>query len=86
MREERLRVDRNREIVVLQWYSVDGHVTASDVRARLHTLMARLRGHGDGAASIVVHADAAHAGALGDFVRDAGPALAALVAQAGAPR
>jgi EpsI family protein len=86
VREEHLRVPGEREIVALQWYVVDGHVTASDLRARLYTLLAQLRGHGDRAASIVVHTDARSAAALDDFVRAAGPALSALVAGPGAVR
>ena len=86
VREERLRVAGELEIVALQWYVVDGQVTDSDVRARLYTLLAQLRGHGDRAASIVVHTDAGHAGALDDFVRAAGPVLSALAAPSGAAR
>jgi EpsI family protein len=40
----------------LHWYWIDGHVTASDVTAKLLQAWAKLRGRGDDAAAIVVFA------------------------------
>ena len=76
VREERLRVDGAREIVALQWYVVDGHATASDLRTKVYTAASRLRGAGDDGAAVVVYTDARSAGALDAFVTSAAPALA----------
>jgi exosortase A len=43
-------------LAVLHWYWIDGHVTASDVTAKLLQAWAKLRGRGDDAAAIVVFA------------------------------
>jgi exosortase A len=52
--EQRLRV--------WQWYWVDGELTASDIKAKLLTLKARLSGRGDDGASIVLYAPESSAG------------------------
>ena len=50
-----LRV-RGERIAARQWYWIDGAVTASPVRAKLLQVRARLLGHGDAGAIIVVQA------------------------------
>lgn len=45
-------------LVVWQWYWVNGHLTASDVKAKLHTAWTRLSGHGDDAAVVMLYAPA----------------------------
>lgn len=50
-----LRV-RGERFATRQWFWVDGHVTASAVRAKLLQVRARLLGHGDAGAIVVVEA------------------------------
>jgi len=43
-------------LVVWQWYWINGKLTSSDIEAKLHTALARLRGDGDDSAVIILHA------------------------------
>ena len=80
----------NERLVAWHWYWIDGRLTASDVWAKAYTALGRLTGRGDDAAVIVVYARKERAGeaeaALADFVRDAGPAIEAMLAETRARR
>ncbi|HTJ96308.1 MAG TPA: exosortase A [Rhodocyclaceae bacterium] len=45
-----------RRLAVWQWYWIDGHKTASDLKGKLYTTLAKLQGHGDDAAVIILFA------------------------------
>ena len=47
-----------RHLVVWRLYWIDGHLTGSDVRAKLAGAQARLLGRGDEGAALVLHTDA----------------------------
>ena len=72
-------------LVALQFYWIDGAVTASDVLAKASMAWSRLRGRGDDSAAIVLYSRAstiADAQAeLQAFVRDAWPSIATALTQ-----
>jgi exosortase A len=79
VRTSTLRGPVGQELLVWQWYWIDGRVTANDYWAKAYTALARLMGRGDDSAGIVIYtprerADIAER-ALGDFVRTAAPAI-----------
>ena len=57
---------------VWQWYWINGHLTSSDIEAKLYTAMNRLLGRGDDSAAIIVYApkdlSASSQTALNEFV------------------
>ena len=55
--------------LIWKWYWIDGHFTGNDYLARLYIMAARLRGHGDAAAAIVLSAP--QNGAITEAVFDA---------------
>lgn len=75
--EQRLRV--------WQWYWVDGQLTASDIKAKLLTLKARLTGRGDDGAIVILFVPEVEAGAgdatLGEFFPVLRDALAPVLAE-----
>jgi len=79
-----LRGAGGQRLVAWKWYWIDGRITASDYWAKGYTALSRLLGHGDDSAVIVVYASEDQPGeadaALEAFVRDAGPALDAMLA------
>ena len=44
-------------LTVWQWYWINGHLTSSDIEAKLYTAMNRLLGRGDDSAAIIVYAE-----------------------------
>ena len=74
--EQRLRV--------WQWYWVDGQLTASDIKAKLLTVLARIKGRGDDGAIIVLFAPEAQPGgadaALAGFAASVREPLATMLA------
>jgi len=81
---------RNERLVAWHFYWVDGKLTASDAVAKAYTALGRLTGRGDDGAVIVVYADKERPGeaeaSLADFIRDAGPAIEAMLADTRARR
>jgi EpsI family protein len=68
--------------VAWQWYWADGAATAGVHRARARVAWSRIRGRGDDAAVVVLHAPAGEAGgeaALEAFSRSAGAAITHLL-------
>ena len=49
---------RSNRIVAWQWYWVDGATTGSDIGAKIHQLLAQVRGRGDTAAWVAIYSDA----------------------------
>jgi EpsI family protein len=85
VRTEEMRGGPDERLVAWYWYWIDGRLTASDAWAKGYTALARLMGRGDDAAVVIVYArkerpEEAEA-ALSAFVRDAGPAIEAMLAQ-----
>jgi exosortase A len=88
VRTEEMRGGADERLVAWYWYWIDGRLTASDAWAKGYTALARLMGRGDDAAVVIVYArnrrpeeaEAALA-ALSAFVRDAGPAIEAMLVQ-----
>jgi EpsI family protein len=85
VRTEELRGGPDERLVAWYWYWIDGRLTASDVRAKAYTALARLTGRGDDAAVVIVYArkerpEEAEA-ALAAFLRDGGAALEAMLEQ-----
>ncbi|HWU83830.1 MAG TPA: EpsI family protein, partial [Rhodocyclaceae bacterium] len=75
-------------LLVWQWYWIDGELTASDVKAKLLGLKARLLGRGDDGAIVVVYAPVGELGgsqnadaALADFAPRLRDALAPILTQ-----
>ena len=62
-----------------QWYWISGHLTASDVLAKVYSTLARLVGEGDDSAVVILYADEDQPGgaeeAMRQFVADAGKAI-----------
>jgi len=79
VRTAELRNVDQRRLVAWQWYWVDGRLTASDYLAKIYTAWARLIGHGDDSAVIVLSIPTRAAGgeeaALETFVKSAGGAI-----------
>ena len=70
-----------------QWFWVDGHFTGSDVVAKLYTLRARLLGHGDDSATVILVTPVGDNAVAADdvlqaFVRDGSSAIASTLAAA----
>jgi EpsI family protein len=85
VRTSELRGAGGQELLVWQWYWIDGRLTASDYSAKAYTAISRLQGRGDDSAGIVVYTvktrnDTADA-TLDAFVRAAGPAIEAALRQ-----
>ena len=79
IRTSTLRGPGGQELLVWHWYWIDGRLTANDFRAKAYTALARLAGHGDDSAGVVIYtsrerADLAEKTLL-DFVRTAAPAI-----------
>lgn len=75
-------------LLVWQWYWIDGELTASDIKAKLLGLKARLLGRGDDGAIVVVYAPVGESGgsqnadaALADFAPRLRDALAPILTQ-----
>ena len=77
VRTAELRSADSTRLVVWQWYWIAGHLTASDYKAKIYTVLARLAGQGDDSAVVIVHADKEREGpaALEAFVWAAGPSI-----------
>ena len=77
-------------LVAWYWYWIDGRLTASDAWAKAYTALSRLMGRGDDSAVVIVYARKERPGeaeaALATFVRDAGPAIEAMLAETRARR
>lgn len=77
-------------LIVWYWYWIDGRLTGSDVWAKGYTALSRLMGRGDDSAVVIIYTrkerpDEAEA-VLGAFLRDAGPAIEAMLAETRARR
>jgi EpsI family protein len=85
IRTTELRGTAGQELLVWQWYWINGHVTANEYWARAHTLVSRLQHGGDDSAAVVIYARKDRDGdaerTLEAFVNNAGPALEALLLQ-----
>ena len=72
------------------WYWIDGRLTASDALAKAYTALARLLGRGDDSAVVIVYTTQGPPGeaeaTLDAFLRDAGPAIEAMLAETRARR
>jgi len=69
-------------LVVWHWYWINGHLTTSDIVAKLLTALSRLRGQGDDSAVIMLFAPAEGAApALAAFAEAAVPQILLLLAQ-----
>jgi exosortase A len=69
-------------LVVWQWYWINGHLTTSDIEAKLLTALSRLRGRGDDSATVMLFARADGAApSLTAFAEAAGPQIMQLLAQ-----
>ena len=81
VRTTTLRGSGGPELLVWEWYWIDGRLTANDYWAKAYTALARLLGHGDDSAGIVIYTSREGVGiaekTLDDFVRTAGPAIEA---------
>jgi exosortase A len=62
IRTAELRSADSTRMVVWQWYWVNGHLTASDVKAKAYTALSRITGQGDDSAVIIVYAPKEQAG------------------------
>ncbi len=61
---------------IWQWYWINGHLTDSDIRAKLLTAIARLQGKGDDAAVVMLYASEQYANdVLPKFAAVAAPAV-----------
>jgi EpsI family protein len=85
VRTAELRSTDSSRMVVWQWYWVNGHLTASDVKAKAYTALSRLTGQGDDSAVIIVYAPKEQADgdevAMEAFVRAAGPEIAGVLSR-----
>ena len=85
VRTAELRSADSSRIVVWQWYWVNGYLTASDVKAKAYTALARLTGQGDDSAVIIVYAPKEQAGggeaAMEAFMRAASPEIERVLTQ-----
>jgi exosortase A len=90
IRTTNLRGPAGQELVVWQWYWIDGRLTASDYSAKGYTVLSRLQGRGDDSAAIVVYTlkDGVRnpESTLESFVRTAGPGIDAILQQTRAKR
>ncbi len=69
-------------VVVWHWYWINGHLTTSDIKAKLLTAFSRLRGQGDDSAVVILFAPAEDAApALAAFADAAGPTIYQLLSQ-----
>ena len=79
IRTAELRSTDSVRMMVWQWYWVNGHLTSSDVKAKIYTALSRLTGQGDDSAVIIVYAPKEQAGggeaALEAFVNAAAPEI-----------
>ncbi|MBK7565228.1 MAG: exosortase A [Propionivibrio sp.] len=79
VRTAELRSADSSRLVVWQWYWVNGHLTASDFRAKAYTAWSRITGQGDDSAVIIVYAPKEQAGggeaALEAFIHVAWPEI-----------
>lgn len=63
-------------LVVWQWYWINGKLTSSDIEAKIHTALSRLRGKGDDSAVIMLYAPKESAtDTLPTFAAEAGPLI-----------
>jgi exosortase A len=56
VRSAELRSVDSKRLLVWQWYWINGHLTASDFKAKAYTALSRLMGQGDDSAVIIVYA------------------------------
>jgi len=68
------------QIVAWHWYWVSGRFTSSEMAAKIHLALSRLRGHGDDSALVVIYARSDGSGgsqepALADFAAAMGAAI-----------
>jgi len=56
VRTAELRSADSSRLLVWQWYWVNGHLTASDFKAKVYTALSRITGQGDDSAVIIVYA------------------------------
>jgi EpsI family protein len=79
VRTSELRGPGGQEILLWQWYWINGYVTSSDYWAKAYTALARLQGRGDDSAAILVYTSRerfeAAEKSLEAFVAAAGPAI-----------
>lgn len=69
--------------LVWQWYWINGHLTSSDIEAKLLTAWAMLTGHGDDSAAIIIYSPIARATKeLPAFVSELAPEILHSLAEA----
>lgn len=85
IRTAELRYADASRMAVWQWYWVNGHLTASDFKAKAYTALSRLAGQGDDSAVIVVYAPKEQAvdseAALEAFVHAAAPEIESVLSR-----
>jgi exosortase A len=90
IRTAELRSADSTRMVVWQWYWVNGHLTASDINAKVYTALSRLTGQGDDSAVIIVYAPKEQAGggeaALEDFAQAAATEIESVLSRTKAKR
>lgn len=80
LRSRQARIDTR--LVVWQWYWINGHLTTSDIEAKLLTALSRLRGRGDDSAAVMLFAPVdGTTTSLAAFAEAAGPQILQLLAQ-----
>jgi len=79
------RVD-GRRLVVWRWYWINGHLTAFEPWAKVHTAWSRFKGQGDDSSVIIVYASPEQPGgaenAIETFIRAAGPEIESALGRA----
>jgi EpsI family protein len=80
-----LKGTHDERLVVWRWYWINGHVTASDYKAKALTAFSRLRGQGDDSAAVVAYTRATGPGqaerALESFIGSGASAVSATLVQ-----
>jgi exosortase A len=79
VRTAELRHNRGEQLLVWQWYWINGRVTSSEYWAKSYIALSRLMGRGDDSAAVVIYAVQEKPGAaersLDAFARDVWPAI-----------
>jgi exosortase A len=74
-------------LVIWQWYWINGKLTSSDIEAKIHTALSRLRGKGDDSAVVMLYAPKEKAAdALPAFAAEAGPLINQILVSASLAR
>ena len=86
IRTAELRQNKGPQLLVWQWYWINGRVTGSEYSANSYIALSRLMGRGDDSAAVVLYAVEGQPGAaeraLDSFVRDMWPSIDRALTQA----